>query len=60
MGYKKYLLIALGLFMLVYPNYFFGALGVILLVIVILIFVIDIVVDIYLVIAFFIQRFRER
>ena len=60
MGYKKYLLIALGLFMLFYPNYFFGALGVIVLVIILLIFVVDIVVDIYLVIAFFIQRRKEK
>jgi len=60
MGYKKYLLIALGLFMLLYPSYFFGTLGVIVLVIILLLFVIDIVVDIYLVIAFFIQRRKDK
>ena len=60
MGYKKYFLIALGLFMLVYPDYFFGTLAAVLLLVILVLFIIDIAVDVYLIIALFIKRRRKR
>ena len=53
-GYKKYIMIALFLSMVIFPDYFFTALLVMLLVAIILVFLVDIVVDVYLIVIFFI------
>jgi len=60
MRYKKYLLVALVLLMLFHPGYFFGTLGIILLVVVIILFVLDLVLDIYLFASYLKQWFRDR
>lgn len=46
--------------MLAFPDYFFGAFGVILLVVVIILFVLDLALDIYLFAAYLIQWFRKK
>lgn len=45
---------------LIFPEYVFTGLGVVLLIVVILFFVVDIVFDIYIVAVYLIQWFREK
>ncbi len=60
MNYKKYLMIAIIVFALIFPEYVFTGLGVVLLIVVIVFFVVDIVFDIYIVAVYLIQWFREK
>lgn len=60
MNYKKYLLIAAIVLMLIFPEYVFTGLGVVLLIIVIVFFVVDLVFDIYIFIVFLLRWFREK
>lgn len=59
-NYRKYLMIAAIVSALIFPEYVFTGLGVVLLIVVILFFVVDIVFDIYIVAVYLIQWFREK
>ena len=60
MNYKKYLVIAAIVFALIFPEYVFTGLGVVLLVVVIILFVIEFAFDIYIVVVYLVQWFREK
>ncbi|WP_161937644.1 hypothetical protein [Sulfurovum riftiae] len=45
---------------LIYPEYVFGAIGILFLVIILLLVVIDVVADVYIIVAVFLQRFRDK
>ncbi len=57
---KRILIVSLLTTMLVYPNYFFGAIGVLIAVLVLGLFVLDIVLDVYIIGAYFVEWYRER
>ncbi|OQX49990.1 MAG: hypothetical protein B5M46_02330 [Epsilonproteobacteria bacterium 4484_20] len=58
--YKWFVIIISVAVTLIYPEYVFGAIGILLLVIVLLLVVIDLVVDVYIVVAVFLQKFRDK
>ena len=60
MNYKKYLLVAAVASVLIFPEYVFTGLGVVLLIIVIVFFVVDLVFDIYIFIVFLVVRLGMR
>ncbi len=60
MNYKKYLMIAAIVLILIFPEYVLTGLGVVLLIIVIVFFVVDLVFDIYIFIVFLMRWYRER
>ena len=60
MNYKKYLLIVAVALTLLFPEYVFTGLGVVLLIVVIVFFVVDLVFDIYIFTVFLVRWFREK
>ena len=58
--YKWFVIIISVVMTLIYPEYVFGAIGVLLLVIILLLVVIDVVADVYIIVAVFLQRFRDK
>ena len=60
MNYKKYLTITIILGALIYPEYVFGAIAIILAVLLILFVIVDLVLDIYILVVAFIDSFKGR
>ena len=60
MSRGKYITIIAIILTLIFPEYVFTGLGVVLLVIVIIFFVVDIVFDIYILIVFLVQWIKAR
>jgi hypothetical protein len=59
-GYKRFVIVALIAVILFFPEYVFGTMGILLLIIILLLVVIDLVADVYIVIAVFLEKFREK
>ncbi len=60
MNYKKYLLIAILISAIIFPEYVFGGLAILVLVIFLIIVIADVVLDIYIVIALFIEHLKKK
>ena len=60
MNYKKYLMIAILILTLIYPEYIFGGLAILVLIIFLIIVIADVVLDIYIVIALFIEHLKKK
>jgi len=60
MNYKKYLMIVLLVLTLIYPEYIFGGLAILVLIIFLLIVIADVILDIYIVIALFMGNNKKK
>ena len=60
MNYKKYLMIAILILTLIYPEYIFGGLAILVLIIFLIIVIADVVLDVYIVIALFIEHLKKK
>jgi hypothetical protein len=58
--YKRLVIVVLIAVTLFYPEYVFGAIGILLLIIILLLVVIDVIVDVYIVVAVFLQKIRKK
>jgi len=59
-NYKKYVMIVILLLTLMFPEYIFGSLAVVLIIVAILLLVADIVFDVYIIVVIFIENFRKK
>ncbi len=58
--YKRLVIITLGAVTLFFPEYVFGIIGILVMLIILGLVVIDVVADVYIVIAVFFQKFRDK
>ena len=60
MHYKKYLIIAILILALIYPEYIFGGLAIFVLIVFLIIVLADVILDVYIVIALFIEHYKKK
>ena len=58
--YKRSVIIVLIAVTLIYPEYVFGFIGILVMVMILGLVVIDLVADVYIVAAVFLEKFREK
>jgi hypothetical protein len=58
--YKRLVIIVLIAVTLIYPEYVFGFIGILVMVMILGLVVIDLVADVYIVAAVFLEKFREK
>ena len=60
MNYKKYLIIPIIIGTLLYPEYVFGTIAIILAVLLILFVIVDLVLDVYILVVAFIDSYKGK
>ena len=58
--YKWFVIIISVSIILVFPEYIFGTIGILILLLILGLVVIDLLADVYIVVAVFLQKFREK